>query len=47
MKERTEKVQNIVELIEPVACKATEDLTFTDKLISILQDYVDKQKKDL
>lgn len=42
--ERTEKVQNIIELIEPIACKAAEDSTFTDKLISILQDYANKEK---
>lgn len=45
--ERTEKVQNVIKLIEPIAHQAEEDETFIDKVVSILLDYADKQKKDL
>jgi len=45
--EQSEKVQNVIKLIEPIAHQAEEDETFIDKVVSILLDYADKQKKDL
>ena len=43
--EQSEKVQKVIKLIEPIAYQAEEDETFIDKVVSILQDCANKEKK--
>lgn len=44
-KEQAGKIVNVISSVAPAAYKVDEDHVFVDRLISILEDYANKEKK--